>query len=124
MSLTNKEKARLATELCGARLRPLVKGWGSHRAEDEALGWEFPNSVRVEEEGFDPENNWNHMRLVLEGLVKREKMIIFKAGIHDDGRMWGECYSLNPERRTSIANSFASAVCAAGLEILREVGKK
>ena len=117
MTLTNDEKAALATELCGA-----VTDNGIGKVHELIPCWVFrktPKNIWVRKDKFDPVNNWNHMRLVLEGLVKRD---ISMDSTHTPGGSL--YYALIHVAHITLAEGchFASAVVTAGLEVLNQKG--
>ncbi len=120
MMLTNDERARLA-RMCGGTLRPWIKGLGSHRAEDEALGWEFPNRARIEEDDFHPATDGRHTLMVLEALVVHvgcKQGYSWENVLRD--LMWKahQCYEDEEDFNLGFV------VCAAGLELLGKDGVK
>ena len=116
MELTKKDKVRLATELCG--LTKTIPA--EHIPKDVSKGWEMYQKNGQNYCGvldFDPVNNWNHMRLVLEGLVEKEAERDF------ENSAWHTV--LDKIAITAYMDTdfnFASAICAAGLEVLKQKG--
>ena len=119
MPLSSDEKARLATELCGLRRK--------QSKSDMGVTSNHPNGIWDRYEGtggfpilyhkFDPEYNWNHMRLVLEASVKK----VERLGWFDVLRR----LSFAALMRESVEKkdfNFGDAVCAAGLEVINQKG--
>ena len=127
MPLTNDDRAALATELCGLELcYTFNDGTGSQ-------WWTLPCGELIPKDDFDPVNNWNHMRLVLEGLVKKGyRYKIYSPGAYTDEGLGPvgtfECWIYKTDNGIRIAccgcsvDSLGSAVCKAGLEVIGRDG--
>lgn len=108
MKLTNEDKARLATELCGGREGYFFNDW-----------WLFERGPRIHKGKFDPLHNGVHTLLVLERLVKRHPGRAKELFEDLAGNILLICQ--NPE---TLVFDFPSAVCTAGLEVLGKDGGK
>ncbi len=115
--LTNDERAALATELCGLEKAKPYDGLQPVLMLEAGYYLDGKRFCYIKD--FDPENNWNHMRLVMEGLVKH----LQESRGHEPHDAW---YWLFTKLRKKIEPgkplNFADDVCAAGLEILRKDG--
>ena len=106
MPLSSDEKSRLATELCGAKLK-------DHRYRTHASNprfWQFPGTTCLVKVGdFDPENNGQHTLMVMDAMLDSGEVMysVFMRILR-----WMETYDY----------TFGSAVCAAGLEIFGKDG--
>ncbi len=124
--LTNAQKAALATELCGMveHKHKMYPSWIIH-----------PDDYKKRQHiyHFDPVSNWNHMRLVLEGLVKKGyRYKIYSPGAYTDEGLGPvgtfECWIYKTDNGIRIAccgcsvDSLGSAVCKAGLEVIGRDG--
>ena len=121
MKLTNDDKARLATELCGlvVHKHKMYPSWIIH-----------PDDYKKRRHiyNFDPVNNGQHTLLVLEGLRKRVDHIDIRLGkgtgptiikLYNDPL---DVIEDNPSTKLVIPGTFASAVVTAGLEVLNQKG--
>ncbi len=119
--LSNIDKARLATELCGLEKVET----GPEYLDDTPRDFFYTLNGDYHCGGpatFDPENNWNHMRLVLEGLVKKT-MEKFTAYSKDKAcRIILHQLATLPEMPED--NWLGSLVCTAGLDVLNQKGAK
>ncbi len=107
MNLTNDEKARLATELCGLEKVET----GPEYLDDTPRDFFYTLKGDYYCGGpasFDPVNNGQHTLLVLEGLARRIS--------------WLDVFGLIAVDYMNKLNDFnyAEAVCVAGLEVLRK----
>ena len=111
MPLTNNDKARLATELCG------LERWECKAGDLYLQGKDGPFVCDVDD--FDPVDNAEQAMLVLEGLVKklaRERKQSKACTLTKLLRGWIDQFSDSDEI------DLGPAVCTAGLEVLNQKG--
>ena len=114
MTLSNDDRARLATELCG------LERWECKAGDLYMQGEKGPFVCDVVD--FDPLANGSHPLLVLEGLVKKT-MEKFTAYTKDKAcRIILHQLATMPEMPED--NWLGNLVCAAGLEVLKQKGGK
>ena len=125
MKLSNIDKARLATELCGLELcYTFADGTGGQ-------WWKLPCSELIPKDDFDPENNWNHMRLVMEGVVEKRPHLVIVYGELAGVKNVGIFFDISGEDGIILGliadiygDTLPSAVCTAALEVLGKDGGK
>ncbi len=113
MTLSDDERAALATELCGLEKAKPYDGLQPVLMLEAGYYLDGKRFCYIKD--FDPENNWNHMRLVMEASVKSDEwnwpwLLCELAKKSNDAIDEGKDFN------------FAAAVCAAGLEAIRKDG--
>lgn len=128
MELSNNDKARLATELCGGKMR---SDSCSYRKNTKvAHRWQFPKHADVRVAKFDPLHNGVHTLMVLDGLRKKVYHVDIRLG-KGNGPIIIKLYKSptgaiqnTPDIKLIEGPHFPSAVVAAGLEVLGKEGGK
>ena len=125
-TISSSDKARLAKELLGWKLSDggpfncMIDVWTDNKGVYQyATELSMDNSGDILEP-FEPEHNWNHMRLVLEEMVKRKEDSAYSKRWRS-GEAWS-AFFMYFSRECSNTEHFdlGCAVCKNALKFLDE----
>lgn len=110
--MTDKDSAMLA-EFAG----------GVYRKHKMYPSWNFGTEKQPRRiHNFQPLHDWNHLKLVVEALVKHEA----KSQKRDQNDTWRKVLQMSSERAiyfsTNVVSDFAQTICDAVLDVISKDG--